>query len=200
MKGTTQKKTIVHHFIKELVQIYPQSLRTFLRKGDFVLKPQRFLDGEKIDGSYDIETGEIILWEPDLEDREGLFLIITHEWGHKIYHERLSGHEIEKWLRIRSFEKIDFDLKMAYPAVKHPEEEFCTLFSLVSLVRYWNKKGMKTRSKKLAAKLRSEFPRATRSIEKYISKKSPRPKNAGNHITHTEVEKLKAWVNKAIAN
>src|SRR3989338_3312589 len=194
-----KKTKLVHQFIEEISRIYPLPLRRFLQKVPFTLRPSRFVGGEQIDGSYDIETGEIILWGPKLEDREGLFLVITHEWGHKIYHEWSDSREIEEWLLVRSLEKIDFDLKKAYPAVKHPEKEFCTLFSLVSLVKYWDKIGMKAQSKKLSSKLQTEFDLASRTIEKHISKRARPFGKSGNHITHREVERLKACVHKIIA-
>lgn len=164
------------------------------------MKPPRFAQGERIDGSYDIETGEIILWGPNLEDEEGLLLIITHEWGHKIYHEWLNEDEIKEWLQVRCIEKIDFDLKRNYPSFKQPEEEFCTLFSLISLAKYWDINGMKERSKKLSLKISGSFPRATQTVERHISKNSKLSrKNPRNQITHKEVERLKAWVLKAIS-
>lgn len=187
-------------FIQDIVHIYPHPLKRFLQKSSFTLKQPRFAYGEKIDGSYDIETGEIILWDPNLQDQEGLFLVITHEWGHKIYHEWCHSYDIEEWLVVRSLEKIDFDLKKTYPAVKQPEEEYCTLFSLISLAKYWNKKDMKISSRKLNSKLKSKFPLTSRVIEKHIIKKSTSTKNAHCHITHNEVVGLKAWVHKVIGD
>ncbi len=187
----------IEQFVRNIVGIYPKPLKEFLRKSIILVKPQRFTGREQVDGSYDIETGEVILWNPNLKDQEGLFLVITHEWGHKLYHEWLSHHDIEEWLFVRSFEKIDFDLAKVYSSMKQPEEEFCTLFSLVSLAIFWEKKGMKLPSKKLMSKLKAEFPLATKTIQKHTKK---HPIKSTRDITHREVESLKKWVHKVIDN
>lgn len=188
----------IKQLIKNIIKIYPRPLRKFFQQSSILIKQQRFIHGEKVDGSYDIETGNVILWEPNFKDQEGLFLIITHEWGHKIYHEWLTHQDIEEWLFVRSLEKIDFDINKTYPVVKQPEEEFCTVFSLVSLVKYWSKNNMKTQSKKLASKLNAEFPIASRIIEKYIKKTTKSSHKSDYNITHREVENLKKWVHKII--
>ncbi len=184
-------------FVKKILKIYPHHLRIFLQSSTFVVKQRRFNQGERIDGSYDIETGEIILWEPDLNDEEGLILIITHELGHKIYHEWLERAEVEEWLIVRSLETIDLGLMQSYSAIKRPEEEFCTLFSLASLAKYWDKNKMKAQSKKLTKKLKKTFPIATNTIEKCISK-NKHSKKSSHDITHREVQHLKEWIHRVI--
>ncbi|QQR79333.1 MAG: hypothetical protein IPJ69_08075 [Deltaproteobacteria bacterium] len=56
---------------------------------------------------------------------------------------------------------------------------------------------MKTQSKKLSLKLKTEFPIVTQVIDKHIKKTKPH-KTPNHHITHREVEKLKKWVHKII--
>ncbi len=188
----------LQQLIEKMSRIYPISLRRFLRISPVLIKQQRFTNGEKVDGSYDIETGEIMLWDPDLNDEEGLILIVAHEWGHKIYHEWLTEDEIKRWLYARSMESIDMGLSQSYPSTKRPEEEFCTLFSLASLAKYWDKNNMKVQAKKLIQKLRRHLPSTTHLIEKCMNNDTKSHKNCRN-ITHREVESLKKWIHKVIA-
>lgn len=187
--------------IEKFLQIYPKRMRQFLRKDIVFSKEKRFAGKESVEGSYDLETRQIILWNPT-HNEEDLFLILTHEWGHKFYHEWLSEKQRAEWLKVRSYENIDFDLKSTYSYFQIPEEEYCTVFSLVSLVLYWSKMNMKKKSQKLHQKIKQEFPEAARTIERHLntktSHKSSSSPSSDRSITRREVEALKNWIHKAI--
>ncbi len=194
----------IKKLFESFIKIYPGPLRNFLGGSVVISKEERFIKNKRVDGSYDIETGQVILWSPNETHQEDLFIVLTHEWGHKIYHEWLSDKEKENWLIIRSKERIDFDLDKSYPALKLPEEEYCTVFCLVSKVLYWKKMGMRDQSKKLSEKMRKSFPLASKLVETQIQKsaqQNKRLKDRSLHdITHQEVETIKAWIRQAIEN
>lgn len=173
-------------------------------KSSIVITSESRIRGtERVDGSYDLETGEVILWEPDESDQEGLFIVLTHEWGHKLYHEGLTDTERAKWLRFRSEGVIDFELSAYYSAQKLPEEEYASLFSLVSQVLYWRRNGMRSKSSKLAKKIDEKMPKARALIEKHITtsrlkNKSGSPRKSRS-IYHREVEMMKKWIREAIS-
>ena len=144
--------------IRKFLEIYPQPLRRLLNGSVFVSQEERVVGGERVDGSYDLETGQVILWHPEGANEEDLFIILAHEWGHKVYHEWLLAAERSDWLIIRSEEKIDFELSQSYPLVKLPEEEYCTIFCIVSEKLYLKRTGMKIQEDKLASKMKKELP------------------------------------------
>jgi hypothetical protein len=192
----------VAKLIKKSLKIYPIPLRRLLENSVFISYEERFLRNERVDGSYDVETGEIILWNPQNAEEEDLFIVLTHEWGHKIYHEWLSDKERTDWLKIRSEERIDFELNKFYPAVKLPEEEYCAVFCIISKKLFLEKMGMKRQEKKIAQRIKKEFPKAAALVEGHIGKgarkrvslSSPRR----HDITHREVEAIKAWIRETI--
>ncbi len=187
--------------IKKFLQIYPKKIQQFLKKDIIFSEEKRFVKKEAVEGSYDLETRQIILWDPP-HNEEDFFLILTHEWGHKFYHEWLSEKQRVEWLKVRSLENIDFDLKTTYSHFQIPEEEYCTVFSLVSLVLYWRKIKMKKKSRKIYQKIKQEFPEAAHIVEQHLnaknSRKSSSSQNSDRSITRREVETLKNWIHKAV--
>ncbi len=187
--------------IDKFLQTYPKIMQHFFRKDIVFSKEKRFVRKEAVAGSYDLETRQVILWDPP-HDEEDFFLILTHEWGHKFYHEWLTDKQRVEWLKVRSLENIDFDLKSTYSYFQIPEEEYCTVFSLVSLVLYWRKMKMKKKSQKLHQKIKQEFPEAANIVEQHLntknSRKSSSSQNSDRSITKREVEILKNWIHKAI--
>ncbi len=187
--------------IGKFLQIYPKKIQQFLRKDIVFSKEKRFVGKESVEGSYDLETRQVILWNP-AHNEEDLFLVLTHEWGHKFYHEWLSENQRREWLKLRSVENIDFNLKTTYSHFQIPEEEYCTIFSLVSLVLYWRRKNMKKKSQKLHEKMKQEFPEATHTVKQHLNTKLPRQSSSSHSsdrsITRREVEALKTWIHKAI--
>ena len=192
----------LNRLITKLITIYPKPLQRLLVGSVFISQEERFLRKERVDGSYDMETGEIILWHPENASEEDLFVVLTHEWGHKIYHEWLSDRERTEWLKARSQETIDFGLRRFYPTLKLPEEEYCTIFCLVCKKLYWRKIGMKLQSQKLSQKIKREFPRAASVVEKHIKGSSKKQLNSAKqgqyHITHSEVEMVRSWIQNAL--
>lgn len=192
----------IQPFIKKFLRIYPLPIRNALKDSVFISKEKRSRKGEKIDASYDAETGEIILWNPSKLKEEDLFIVLTHEWGHKLYHEWLTDNEKREWLRIRSEECIDFDLSKFYLSVQLPEEEFCSVFCIVSQKLYFMRQGMQVASKKIGSKMEKQFPRSAAFVQKRILKSSVKRRTAKAHgehnITHREVEVVKAWIREAL--
>lgn len=163
---------------------------------------ERFRGCDRIEGSYDLETGDIILWNPKECDKEDLFLILTHEWGHKVYHEWLSDKARTTWLKIHTEERIDFQLEESYPSIKLPEEEFCTVFCIVSEKLYLKKVGAIMQAKKLTRRINESFPKAAAFVETQI-RKPPQKKDFSRprgrrDITQKEVQAIKAWIRSAI--
>lgn len=103
---------------------------------------------------------------------------------------------------LKKFLRIDFRLEESYPSMKLPEEEFCTVFCIVSKRLYLKKLGVTMPAKKLAQRINESFPKAAAFVESQL-KKSPThknvPKSKGSRdITHREVETIKAWIRSAI--
>ncbi len=187
--------------IEKFLQIYPKKIQQFLRKDIVFSKEKHFVKKEAVEGPYDLETRQVILWNPN-QNEEEFFIFLTHEWGHKFYHEWLSEKQRSEWLKIRSRENIDFDLKNSYSVFQIPEEEYCTVFSLISLVLYWRKMKMKKKSHKLHQKIKQEFPEAAKIVEQHIHTKSANHSSLAHspdrNITSREVEVLKNWIHRAI--
>lgn len=190
-----------HFLVNKFLIAYPIQLQEFLKATVIISQEDRFIGKEKVEGSYDIETGQVILWNPK-EDEEDFFIVLTHEWGHKVYHEWISKKQREEWLFIRSIEKIDFGLKKTYSAIRIPEEEYCTVFSLVSLVLYLRKIQMNKKSEKLYKKIKQEFPKAAQVVENQMKMKNKANlslnSSVNRNITKKEVESLKKWIHQVI--
>ena len=189
--------------IERFLQIYPFPIQRLFRKSVIVSSETRFRNGNRIEGSYDLETGEVILWNPNITDQEGLFVVLTHEWGHKFYNEWISTQDRGRWLQIRSEERIDFSLDRFYPTIKLPEEEFCTIFCLVSKELYLEKIGMSQQAKKILGRLKEEFPKATALVLRQLNRSSKKTASKlrplhDREITHREVEVIKSWIHKTI--
>jgi hypothetical protein len=190
--------------IKKFLRIYPLPLRKLLNGSIFISKEERYVKGERVDGSYDVERGEVILWNLENIEEEDLFIVLTHEWGYKIYHEWLSDKERAEWLKVRLEEKIDFGLNKSCSSVQLPEEEYCTIFSVVSKEIYLKNISMKKQALKIKNRINQEFPQAALTIKQHIKKSSPRKNNLKpskiRNITHREVLAIKTWIRQAIQN
>ncbi len=96
---------------------------------------------------------------------------------------------------------IDFDLDKFYAAILLPEEEYCTVFVVVSKVMDLMRKDMKEKAKKLSNKIKQEFPLAASLVRGHIGKKGVKnnSESSGNrNITHQEVKTVKDWIRQAL--
>lgn len=111
-RNTGQAKKVIAKLLKK----FPRWIQTMTRHSIEVIPQQREKLGEKIDGSYEHETERILFWDPDSNDELGLFIILSHEIGHKIYQEILETRTQQQWLKIFSQEYVEKSVQESYPS------------------------------------------------------------------------------------
>lgn len=192
-----KKGSKTHATILQLLKRLPSWINDWAKDCIEVIEKTRWVTNKRMDGSYDHETGKIILWNPDPVDKLGLFIILSHEIGHKIYQEKLNQIALRKWLEICSQEPIEKSIQESYPPHIAPEEQFCWLTSIAACLNFFDEK-MVRKSKKKEQEILKTNPRgykfAKSALTKQPTRSSPRKKINVEGIFHWQVVALKKWL------
>lgn len=193
-RNTGQAKKVISKLLKK----FPRWIQKMAHHSIEVIPQQREKLGEKIDGSYEHETERILLWDPDSNDELGLFIILSHEIGHKIYQEILETRAQQQWLKIFSQEYIEKSVQESYPSHKASEEQFCWLVSAALFFKIFNKGKLTAMIQKKEKELLKTNPQGLAFVKKIIrndkvaAKQSKKPD--ADHIYHSQVIAFKKWL------
>lgn len=180
--------------LKKVIDFYPLWIQKIIHTSHIEwIHHKRYILKKKIDGSYDPETGHIILWDPKIQDVKDFILIISHELGHKIFQEILTSDDKKEWFIQNSLEKIDASIVKNYPSKKQLEEHYCWIFSILSYTLFLKKKGEVDKMKKLINKTKKRYPKGTELVLKHLTKYDKQ-----HHLYHSQVVALKKWILSAI--
>lgn len=191
-KGLKTRTTII-----KLLKRLPSWIYDWAKNCIEVIEKTRWVTSKRMDGSYDHEAGKIILWNPDMIDELGLFIILSHEIGHKIYQEKLNQTTLRKWLEICSQEPIEKSIQESYPSHIAPEEQFCWLVSIVACLNFFNKemtKRLKKKEKEILKTNPQGYKFAKYAITRQPVKNSLKNNKNTEGIFHWQVEALKKWL------
>lgn len=183
--------------LKKVIDFYPLWIKKIIHTSHIEwIRHKRYILKKKIDGSYDPETGHIILWDPQIQDVRDFILIISHELGHKIFQEILTPLDKKEWFVLTSLEKLDASIVESYPSKKQLEEHYCWIFSVLSYTLFLKKEGKVVKMKKLIKKIKKRYPKGTELVLKHFTKYE---KDTSQHLLyHSQVVALKKWILSAI--
>ena len=183
--------------ILNLLKRLPFWVRKLVKKSIVVIEKERWVTNKRMDGNYEHETGEIILWDPDFKDKIGLFIILTHEIAHKIYQEIFDQKTRQKWLIICSKEPIEKSIRESYPSHIAPEEQFCWLISLGACLNFFSsemKEKLKIKEQKILQTNPLGYQFAKSALKSSFLKAKRAKGQEVKGIFHWQVEALKEWL------
>jgi len=180
--------------IERILRTLPSWLANLVRGKIEIRHEVRCIQGKIVDASYDIETGHILLWGDIHVDDFDLVIVLSHEFGHLLFHERLLNKDRKEWMKLYAEEPLDFGLREDYSAFQIAEETFCCVCSIFGVVFWLEKSGMKNKAKKIRKKLEKRSPKINQFVEKVFAKKMGEEKE----LFHTTVEKVRRWIEEEI--
>lgn len=181
--------------IQNILTILPLELAKQVQSILELRTEMRSIRGQLVDGTYDPETNRILLWGNLEMDDFDLIIVLMHEIGHFLYHQKLTDREKGQWVQIHEKESLDFRLKDYYPSVQIPEETFCCILSVVGIIYWLEKQRQMDRAKKTREKLEKLAPNGTKFVEQSLKKTGP----AGTQVIfHSTVKIIRRWI-EAIA-
>lgn len=192
-----KKNQKVPLLISKLLQLLPSWINEWIKGCIAINRRHRVIRGRLVDGSYNHRTGQIQIWNPNFHDLDGLFHILTHEIGHKIYQELLDKEQKKEWLIISSQELVEQIVKESYHVVKVSEEQFCWMISAALCFNIMNQKileKIKEREKDILKTNPKSYAFVKSILDKGPSKKTHfKPKKGESPIYHWEVLAFKKW-------
>lgn len=188
--------------IDKILNFYPVWIQNLVRNHIKLMPEERVISKKRVGASYHHETGNILIWNPKFENQADLLIILSHEIGHKIFHEELIPIERKEWFSKTSEENIDNSIKWYYPSKVHLEEHFCWLFSGWTYSLYLKKLGETKKMRKFITDMQKKYPKGTKFLRQKLRKRHRVKKNTPTSyhcdLRHEQVIAFKKWLKEVL--
>lgn len=192
-------KAISRVQVNQILSFLPSKFHLFL-KGSIECSREAKFDSimrDFIRGQYAGGSGKIFIY--GFKKKEILNFeyvdVVYHEIGHKIFQEVLSREDKGRWAISRP---NHFPIKLDDVYLKEElwEEEYCIVFSLIMMAKFYRKLGMVEKAKRITGGLKS-MRRAVKTIERILEKAaspSTRPSGARGDYPQKIHRRILKWV------
>lgn len=173
-------KTLSADILDEVLEVFSKDYQHYLRSSIQCQADRKFDSAIRdfVRGQYQSGTGKIIVYgftSKEIKNFEYLD-VIFHEVGHKIFNEILDRRDKAEWARTR-VQHFPIKLDDIYLKEELWEEEYCIVFSLLMIAKFYRKTNMPGKAKPIERGLK-KMKRAVRVVKGLLERATPSDRKA----------------------